>query len=341
MQVRPYDCGVRIAVLCLLPLIAACQRNAPADTAHATGYVEATDIKVAAKVPGRVETVAVAEGARVEAGAVLVTLATTDADLALRRVRAERDQAAAMLKLTTAGSRIEDVRQAEAQLAAAASDRQAAEADVAAARVDESRFGQLLKNKAGSQKQYDDAVAKRTLAEARLKAAADRAGAARAVLDRLHAGSRPEEIAAARARVAVVDAQIATLERDRTEATIVAPTAGIVGSRFVEPGELVAAGTPLILLLDLDHAWASVYVEEPVVPRLKIDQAVSVVTDAGDRLPGRISFIASRAEFTPRNVQTADERAKLVYRVKVAVDNKQGILKPGMPVEVDLGLPAR
>jgi HlyD family secretion protein len=77
------------------------------------------------------------------------------------------------------------------------------------------------------------------------------------------------------------------------------------------------------------------------VPRLRIDQAVTVVTDAGDRLPGRVSFIASRAEFTPRNVQTADERAKLVYRVKVAVDNKQGILKPGMPVEVDLGLPAR
>ena len=122
---------------------------------------------------------------------------------------------------------------------------------------------------------------------------------------------------------------------------VVAPTAGVVGSRFVEPGELVAAGTPLILLLDLDHAWANVYVEEPVVPRLKIDQAVTVVTDAGDRLPGRVSFIASRAEFTPRNVQTADERAKLVYRVKVAVDNKQGILKPGMPVEVDLGLPAR
>ena len=340
-QVRPYDVGVRIAVLCLLPLIGACQRHAPADTAHATGYVEATDVKVAAKVPGRVETVAVAEGARVDAGAVLVTLATTDVDLALRRARAERDQAAALLKLTTAGPRIEEVRQAEAQLAAASAERQAAETDVAAARVDEARFGQLLKNKAGSQKQYDDAMAKRTLAEARLKAAADRAAAARAVLDKLNAGSRPEEIAAARARVAVVDAQIATLERDRTEATILAPTAGIVGSRFVEPGELVAAGTPLILLLDLDRAWASVYVEEPIVPRLKIDQAVSVVTDAGDRLPGRISFIASRAEFTPRNVQTADERAKLVYRVKVAVDNKQGILKPGMPVEVDLGLPAR
>lgn len=332
---------MRIGPVILLVLVAACQRGQPADTARATGYVEATDVRVAAKVPGRVETVTVAEGVRVEAGAVLVTLATTDVDLALRRARAERDQAAAMLKLTTAGARAEDVRQAEAQLAAARAEREAAEADLASARTDEARFGQLLKSKAGSQKQYDDAVARRTLAEARVKAAADRAAAARAVLDRLAAGSRPEEIAAARARVAVAEAQIAALERDRAETSVVAPTAGVVGSRFVEPGELVSAGTPLILLLDLDHAWANVYVEEPVVPRIKIDQAVTVVTDAGDRLPGRVSFIASRAEFTPRNVQTADERAKLVYRVKVAVDNRQGILKPGMPVEVDLGLPAR
>jgi len=327
--------------LVLLAFVSACQRGAPADTARATGYVEATDVRVAAKVPGRVETVTVAEGARVESGAVLVTIATTDIDLALRKARAERDQAAAMLKLANAGAREEDVRQAEAQLAAARSDRQAAESDLAAARSDEARFEQLLKSRAGSQKQYDDAVSRRTLAEARLRATADRAGAAKAVLDRLSAGSRPGEIAGARARVAVVDAQIAALERDRTETSVIAPMGGVVGSRFVEPGELVAAGTPLILLLDLDHAWANVYVEEPVVPRLKIDQAVTIVTDAGDRLPGRVSFIASRAEFTPRNVQTADERAKLVYRVKVAVDNKQGILKPGMPVEVDLGLPAR
>jgi HlyD family secretion protein len=77
------------------------------------------------------------------------------------------------------------------------------------------------------------------------------------------------------------------------------------------------------------------------VPHIKLDQAAVVVTDAGDRLEGRVSFIASRAEFTPRNVQTANERAKLVYRLKVSVDNRKGILKPGMPVEVDLGLPGK
>ncbi len=88
-------------------------------------------------------------------------------------------------------------------------------------------------------------------------------------------------------------------------------------------------------MIDLDHAWVNAYVEEPLVPRLKLDQPATVITDAGDRLPGRIGAIASRAEFTPRNVQTADERARLVYRVKVTVDNRAGVLKPGMPVGVE------
>jgi HlyD family secretion protein len=321
--------------------VAGCRSGAEEAPPHATGYVEATDVRVATKVSGRVATVAVIEGARIEAGAVVATISTTDVDLALARVRAERAQAAAQLDLLLSGSRPEDIRQAEAQAAAAGADRKAAEAEVSSARADEARFEQLLANKAGSAKQRDDAVARRELAEARLRATADRLAAASATVDRLKAGARPQEIASARARVATVDAQIASMEHDKSEAVIASPIGGVVAGRLVEPGELVAVGTPLAIVVDLDHAWANVYVEETLVPHIKLDQAATVVTDAGDRLPGRVSFIASRAEFTPRNVQTANERAKLVYRIKVSVDNSKGILKPGMPVEVDLALPGR
>lgn len=324
-----------LALLVAAPLAASCQREATPSVPRATGYVEATEVRVASKVPGRVALVNAVEGARVEAGATLVTLATTEVDLALQRAYAERAQATAKLQLLQAGSRPEEILQAEAQVAVAISDRRGAEADLAAAKADEVRFEQLLQNKAGSAKQRDDAVARRELAEARLKAASDRVSAAGAVRDRLKAGARPEELAAARGVIAVVDAEIARLDHDKTEATILSPMAGIVTSRLVEPGELAAVGTPLVLLVDLDHAWASVYVEEPLVPSLRIDQPATVVTDAGDRLPGRIVFIAPRAEFTPRNVQTTAERAKLVYRVKVAVTNTKGILKPGMPVEAE------
>ena len=325
--------------LFLIPLVLAigCGQKPSEQTSLATGYVEATEVKVASKVPGRVLTVDATEGKRVAANETLVTLATTETDLAIQRARAERDQADAQLRLLKAGSRPEDIDQAQAQVAAAESDRRAAEAEVNAAKTDEARFEQLLRARAGTEKQRDDAKARRELAEARLKAAGDRANAASAALDRLKSGARPQEVDAARARVAAIDAQIAALDQDKREAVISAPVAAVVSSRLVEPGELVVPRAPLMVLVDLDHAWATAYVGEPQVPSLKIDQAATVITDAGDRLPGKITFISPRAEFTPRNVQTSEERAKLVYRIKVTVDNQQGILKPGMPVEVDLG----
>jgi HlyD family secretion protein len=324
-----------VIVVAMLMIVAGCRREPAPGVPRASGYVEATETRIASKLPGRVVQVMGVEGARLEAGQTVATLSTTDIDLALRQVRAERDQAEAQRRLLLAGARPEDVQQAEAQAAAAVSDRRAAEAELGAAKADEARFEQLVRNRAGSEKQRDDAVARRQRAEAQLRAADDRAKAAQATVQRVKAGARPEEVDAAAARVAAIDARIAQLEHDRSEMTVVAPSAGIVSSRLVEPGELVAAGAPLVMLVDLDRAWASVFVEEPLVPGLKLDQAATVITDKGDRLAGRISFIASKEEFTPRNVQTASERAKLVYRVKVAVDNRQGVLKVGMPIEVE------
>jgi HlyD family secretion protein len=314
----------------------ACRRDTPEGPPRATGYVEATDTRVASRVGGRIERVDAQEGARVAAGATLAQISTAEIDLAIRRAQAERDQAQAQLRLVQAGARPEDIRQAEAQVAAARAEQQAAVSERDAARQDEVRFERLVANKAGATKQRDDAVARRQTAEARVAAAGDRVNAAEAALARLRAGSREEEIAAARARVGAVEAQIATLQHDRGETTIVAPSGGIIGSRLVEPGELVAPGAPIVVIVDLDHAWANVYVEERAIADVKLDQPAVVVTDSGKRLDGRVTFISPRAEFTPRNVQTADERAKLVYRVKVSVDNREGILKPGMPVEVEL-----
>jgi HlyD family secretion protein len=312
-----------------------CASSADEGPPRASGFVEATDVRLSAKVGGRAIEVLAVEGARVTAGQRLVALDTTDVDLASQRVAAERDQAVAALRLLEAGARVEEIRQAEAQVAAAQADRQAAEAELGAARADAERFERLVANRAGAEKPRDDAVARRELATARLHATSGRVAAAEATLANLRAGARPQEIAAARARIAATDAELARLDQNRRDAVVLAASDGVVTSRLVEPGELVAPGTPLVVVVDLDHAWANVYVEEPVVPLLRIDQVATVLTDAGDRLEGRIAFISPRAEFTPRNVQTADERARLVYRVKVIVDNREGVLKPGMPVEAE------
>jgi HlyD family secretion protein len=328
----------RAAALALL--LGACASDAPDDTLRVSGFVEATEIQVAADVGGRLLDLRVDEGDRVDKGDLIARLDTRDTELQIERLRAERAAADAQLRLLRAGSRSQDIGQAEAQLRASEADVTTIEAELRAAQLDRDRFESLLQANAGSRKQRDDAQARVEVAQERQRAAGERVRAARETLERFRAGARPEEIDAARARVDVVDAQIATLEKTVGDATVVAPASGVVTQKLAESGELVARGSPLVIVTDLDNAWANLFVPEPIVPRIKLGQDATVVTDAGgDGIPGKITFISPRAEFTPRNVQTADERSKLVYRIKVAVDNRQGILKQGMPVDAELGTP--
>ncbi len=219
----------RFAVLAVPVLLAAaCGSGAAESPARASGYVEATEVRVAPQVGGRLIEVAVAEGDRVATGALLARLDTADAELALRRAAADRDQALAALRLLEAGARREDVRQARAQADSAQAEVQAAEAELGAASTDLQRFEGLLKADAGSRKQRDDAATRRDIAAARLQAARERARAASEGVARLQAGARAEEIAGARARVASAEALIATLQKDLSDAVLRSPVAGIV-----------------------------------------------------------------------------------------------------------------
>jgi HlyD family secretion protein len=329
----------RLLVLAIPILLVACAPPPPTDRLRVSGHVEATEVHTAAEVGGRLVELRVAEGDRIEAGAVIARLDTEDTMLQIARTRADRATAVAQLRLLEAGSRAEDVRQARAQVDAATADTAAVDAEVKEAQLDLDRFEALLKANAGSVKQRDDAQARVDAASARQRAGADRVRSARETLARLEAGTRPEEIQTARARVAATDAQIAVLEKSVRDASVVSPISGIVTQKLVDAGEIVARGTPLVVITDLDHAWANLFVPEPMVPRVTIGQAATVLTDAGGPgIEGKVTFVSPRAEFTPRNVQTAEERSKLVYRIKVAVDNSAGVLKLGMPVDAELKL---
>jgi HlyD family secretion protein len=316
--------------------IAGCRSGKDKGPLRASGYVEATEVRVAPEVGGRVVELRVQEGDQVQVGETVAKLNTTDTELALRRAQAERDQALAQLALLRAGARPEEIRQAAAQVASAQADARAAEAELESASADLKRFEALLETNSGSRKQRDDAATRRDVAVARVNAARERTRGAAEALAKLKAGARAEEIAAAKARVSMVDAQIASLDKNLADATLNSPVAGVVTSKLIDAGETVAPRTPVVVITDLDHAWANVYVDEPVVPRLKLGQTVTLVTDANQRMEGKITFISPKAEFTPRNVQTADERSRLVYRIKVSTDNRAGVLKPGMPVEAEI-----
>jgi HlyD family secretion protein len=321
-------------------LAAGCAEPEADPALRLSGHVEATEVRIAPDVGGRVVEVGVAEGDRVHAGQLVARLETTDAELAMARARAERAQADAQLRLLLAGSRAEDIRQAESQVAAAEADVAVARAEAAAARTDLMRFELLVQRDSGTRKERDDAAARVDVATERVRAGERRVDAAREVVARLEAGPRSQEVETARARLAAADAQIATLQEALDDATVTAPADGVVTQRLIEPGEVIARAAPIAVLTDLDRAWATVYVDEPMVPRVTLGQRATVYTDAGGPgIPGTVSYVSPQAEFTPRTVQTAEERSKLVYRLKIQVDNRAGVLKPGMPVEAELDLP--
>ena len=270
---------------------------------------------------------------------MIARLDTRDTELQMARIRAERDVAAAQLRLVEAAPRAEDVRYAQAQVDAAEADVTTLEVEIKSAELDLARFESLLAANAGSQKQRDDAQARLDALRERQRGARERVRVAREAVARVEAPARPEEVGAARTRIGAVTAQLAVLEKSVDDAVVKSPAAGIVTQDLVEAGEIVAPRAPLVVVTDLDRAWANAFVPEPAVPRIKLGQAATVHTDAGQMLQGTVTFVSSRAEFTPRNVQTAEERSRLVYRIKVSVDNSAGILKQGMPVDVTMVLP--
>jgi len=306
--------------LLALAAAAACARNPVGGGAIVvSGHVEGTEIRVGTKVGGTLATLTVEEGDVVSAGQEIARIDTVDLELALASTRADHAAARADLALKLAGFREEEIAEARAGVVQA-------EADLGSAGKDLARMESLLASGSGTAKSRDDALARRDGAAARVDAARER-------LAKLEAGTRPEEIEVARARAQTISARIAQLEQQIRDAVIVSPVSGVVTSKLVERGEIVPPGAALVVVTDLGSAWLDVYLSEPDLARIRIGQPVEVRTDDGRVRAGTLRSVASTAEFTPKNVQTAEERAKLVFKVKIGLDNADGTFKPGMPAE--------
>ena len=302
-------------------LLAATACSSRADREHlvASGHVEAVDVRILTKVRGILRERPVDEGDVVKAGQLVAVLDTVDTELLLRQARAERGRAEADWRLAREGSRPEDIAELAARVESVTASLDGAEKELL-------RQEALLRDGITTASTRDDALARRDTLRGDLESA-------RQALARSRAGSRRQEIDAARAVVDAADAKIAQYEQQITDARIVSPVAGIVTQKIAEPGELLAPGAAIVVVTDLARPWLTVYVAEPDLGRIKLGAPAEVVTDGGERRQGKVTFIASRAEFTPKNVQTRDERVKLVYRVKVGLQNDDGLFKPGMPAE--------
>lgn len=295
------------------------------DRLVASGTVEATDAQLGFQAPGRIARLAPREGDRVAAGDELARLEVSELDARRSQASAQVEAMQAQLGELLAGSRREEVAQGRAALAAA-------DARVADAERDAERAQTLLTGRAVAREVLDKATLALDLARRQRDQAAEQ-------LALLEQGPRPERIAAARAQLGAASAAVATLDATLANSILVAPFAGVVTLRHREPGEIVGAGAAVLTLMNPDDRWVRIYVPENRLGRVAIGQPAAITSDTypGKRYTGEVAFIASSAEFTPKNVQTTEERVKLVYAVKVRITGDPGEeLKPGLPADVAL-----
>lgn len=323
------------------------RRPAPDGLLQLNGRIEGDRVTIAPKLAGRVIELAAREGDAVSAGQVMARLDD-------RAVRARLEQALAAQQTLRAQISAQEsavavlrgetqvaIKAAQTRIAAAEADVRRAEAANAQDRRDHVRAEDLsAQGFIGPQ-----ALERAGLA---LKQSAEQVGAALAVLGQarqawhdaelgpLRVRSREAELAVTQARLREATAAVAEAQSALDDLTLRAPVSGTVTGRFANLGEVVNAGTPLLELTDLDRLYLKGYLAETQIGRVRRGMAANIHVDAfpHDAFPATLRYIAARAEFTPKEVQTVDERVKLVYEVRLYVDrNPQGRLSPGQPAD--------
>lgn len=313
---------VAVLTICLAVGIGVYRHYLAGRPAPLYGNIDIREVTLGFRVAGRVAKLAVDEGDPVREGQELARLDTQPLEIERDEARASAAALAARLELLKAGFRSEDVEQARATL----DERRASAANAEQLLA---RQEQLKGTGAVAQRSYDDALAARDQARARLAAAMK-------AYEELQRGYRHQEVAEGAANYDRAVAQLAAAEQRLTDAALLAPADGIVLTRAAESGAILAAGTPVFTLSLVKPVWARIYVSEPDLGRFNPSKEVLLYTDARPGRPyhGRVGFVSPTAEFTPKNVETPELRTALVYRARVVVSDPDEALRQGMPVTV-------
>jgi HlyD family secretion protein len=321
---------------------AGCSRN---DVPDAYGNVEATEVTVSAEAGGRLVSFEVTEGQMLMSGAAVGTIDPSDLQL-------QRNQASAQHVATE--SRVDEVARqrgvieaqrgaAAAQVEAARAQRSALESQLDIARRNLDRTKRLIDQQAATAQQLDQAERDVRVLEDQLKAQTEQVDAQSKQVSvysgQLNALTAQQRTAARQADTA--GAQVALVDDRLRRTRVVNPSGGTVLVTYAEAGEFVQPGQPLYKIADLSSVDVRAYVTEPQLASVKVGGSaqvnVDVAKDQRESIGGTVTWVASSAEFTPTPIQTRDERADLVYAVKIRVPNDKGLLKIGMPVDVELG----
>jgi len=286
-----------------------------------SGNIEAIEVDLSFRISGQIKRFDVVEGDRVNTGQVIAQLDTDTLDALHGAAKAEIAAAKAVLDELEEGTRVETIEAARATY-------KAAESRLKNARDEFNRYSALFKENAISGSAFDTKETALKVADEDYKNAAQR-------LQELEKGPREQQIRASRHRLEKAKWDLNRIDLDIKHSTLTTPVSGVVLVKANELGEVILPGATVATVAAVDEVWLKGYVGEKDLGRVKVGQKVEVTTDTfPDKVyHGVVTFISSRAEFTPKNVQTREERVKQVYRIKVTIQNPQYELKIGMPAE--------
>lgn len=302
-------------------LITGCGNNNNPNSIEASGNIESTNVVVSSKVNGEIEKILFDEGQFVNEGDTIMIIDHEILQFQLNQAEAGVESARAQLDLLKNGARKEDISQAEEAVLQA-------QVNFDLANKDKERMEKLYESKSISQNQYDNANAKFELTQAQLKSAKEN-------LTKLKNFARPEEIQQAVANLKKQIASADLLKKSIRDSYVQSPINGVIVEKYFEKGETVTQMSSLFKVSDLRTVDLKIYVSEEELGRVKLGQTADIGVDAypNKTYSGKVIYISPEAEFTPKNIQTKDERTKLVFAVKIRIDNPRYELKPGMPAD--------
>jgi HlyD family secretion protein len=298
-----------------------CSNGSDNNKIEASGTIEATNVTVSAKVNGQIQKLNFNEGDKVNAGDTLITIDHDITAIQLQQSDASVEGSRAQFNLLVQGARSEDIKQAEDALSQA-------QASYDYAKLTRDRNEKLYDSSSITKQQWDDALAKYNVASAQYNSAKEN-------LKKVKNLARPEEIKQAKANL---DRQVAAsnlLKKNISDSYVTAPIGGFIVKKFVEAGESVTQLSSLVMISDLSYVDLVIYIPETELGKVKLGQEAKVTVDTykDKTFTGKVTYISPDAEFTPKNIETKDERTKLVYAVKVHIHNPGTELKDGMPAD--------
>ena len=313
-----------IVLFTVLLAINGCSNKNELNQITASGTIESVNVTVSSKSAGQIKKLNFREGDKVKAGDLLAELDHDLLDIQLRQAEAGVELAYAQLKLLKSGARKEDIKQTEELL-------KQAKINLDLAKLDKERAIELFNGNATTKQQYDAAIARYDVALAQYNSARENLHKVKSII-------RPEEIESALANLKRAVSNVDLLKETISQCRIIAPVDGIVSKKYVETGENVAPGSSLLKISNLETVDLVIYIPETDLPKIKLGMETDVYVDAfkDKTYKGKVIFISPEAEFTPKNIQTPDERTKLVFAVKIQIPNPQFELKPGLPADAKI-----